>query len=178
MNKDYYKVLGVSRNASRDEIKKAYRKLAHQCHPDKNGGDDKKFKEVNEAYQVLSNDQKRQQYDQFGTTFEQGGFSGFSGQGFDFEDLFRGQQSFYGQRVNLEDLFSTIFSDFFAGAGFSRRKRKNIVVDMEVDLKDILKGVEKEIKLDDLDIKLKMKTKAPKQAIKEIKKIIKKLKKK
>jgi molecular chaperone DnaJ len=177
MSKDYYKVLGVSRNANRDEIKKAYRKLAHECHPDKNGGDDKKFKEVNEAYQILSDDVKRQQYDKFGTTFEgfQGG-QGFNYQDVNFDDFFRG---YSGQRVNLEDLFSDIFSDFFAGASFYRRrpKRKNIMVDMEVELEDILKGVEKEIRLEDLAIKLKIRTKTSKEVLKEIKKILKKLKK-
>ncbi|MDP2934315.1 MAG: DnaJ domain-containing protein, partial [bacterium] len=99
MSKDYYKTLGVNKGANKDEIKQAYRRLAHQYHPDKTGGDDKRFKEINEAYSILSNDEKRQQYDQFGTTFEgfsaQGGpapgwdFSGFSNQGVNFEDLFR-----------------------------------------------------------------------------------------
>ena len=66
---DYYEVLGVTKSASQDEIKKAFHKLAHKYHPDK-GGDEKKFKEINEAYQVLSDAQKRQQYDQFGSGFE------------------------------------------------------------------------------------------------------------
>ena len=74
--KDYYEVLGVSRGASQDDIKKAYRNLAHKYHPDK-GGDEQKFKEINEAYQVLSNQEKRSQYDQFGRTFD--GANGFNG---------------------------------------------------------------------------------------------------
>ncbi|EKE19203.1 MAG: hypothetical protein ACD_9C00095G0005, partial [uncultured bacterium] len=77
---DYYKVLGVDKNSSDDEIKKAYRKLAHKFHPDKSGGDAEKFKEINAAYQVLSDKSKRQQYDQFGSNFDQrGGGQGFGG---------------------------------------------------------------------------------------------------
>ncbi len=66
MKKDYYDILGVSKTASEEEIKKAYRAMAHKHHPDKTGGDAEKFKEVNEAYQVLSSKEKRQQYDRFG----------------------------------------------------------------------------------------------------------------
>ena len=79
---DFYTTLGVPKSASQDEIKRAYRKLAHQHHPDKQGGDDKKFKEINEAYQVLSDPNKRSQYDQFGSV-PPGGFGsqGFGGQG-------------------------------------------------------------------------------------------------
>lgn len=79
--KDYYDILGVKKSATTDEIKRAYRKLAHQHHPDKHGGDEAKFKEINEAYQILSNQEKRTQYDQFGTTGDQGGFSGQGGWG-------------------------------------------------------------------------------------------------
>jgi molecular chaperone DnaJ len=86
MSKDYYKILGVEKSASQDELKKAFLKLAHQHHPDKKGGDEAKFKEANEAYQVLGNAEKRKQYDQFGQTFSgagsgQGGGYG-QGQGF------------------------------------------------------------------------------------------------
>ena len=87
MAKNYYDILGVNKGASDDEIKKAYRKLAHQYHPDKSGGNEAKFKEINEAYQVLSDKSKRSQYDQFGQTFEQArnggqaGGAGFSGFG-------------------------------------------------------------------------------------------------
>ena len=101
MNKDYYNILGVSKNAPKDEIKRAYRKLAHQHHPDKNGGDDTKFKEINEAYQILSNDQKRQQYDQFGSAFDQ---AGFGGQNANWEDIFSGWKFSLpenGVRVNI-----------------------------------------------------------------------------
>src|SRR6266481_5123278 len=94
MVKDYYKILGVEKTASEDEIKKAYRKLAHQYHPDKSGGDDKKFKEINEAYQVLSDKKKRENYDRFGTADFQGfpgGGGGFPGGGFGGFEGFGGQ---------------------------------------------------------------------------------------
>ncbi len=71
MKKDFYETLGVAKGASKDEIKKAFHKMAHKFHPDKNKGDDKKFKEVNEAYQTLSDDQKRAKYDQFGSNYDQ-----------------------------------------------------------------------------------------------------------
>src|SRR3989338_5955941 len=78
---NYYEVLGIAKTASQDEIKKAFHKLAHKYHPDK-GGDEKKFKEINEAYQVLSDKSKRQQYDQFGKTFDGAGDANpFEGQG-------------------------------------------------------------------------------------------------
>ncbi len=83
MGKDYYNILGINKSASQDEIKKAFRKKAHVFHPDKKGGDEAKFKEANEAYQVLGNEKKKAQYDQFGSTFDGaqggGGFSGFDG---------------------------------------------------------------------------------------------------
>src|SRR3989344_5141361 len=98
--KDYYNILGVSKDASQEDVKKAYRKLAHQHHPDKGGGDESRFKEVNEAYQVLGNPEKRKQYDQFGATFEG---MGAGAPGFDFSN-FRGG---FGPEfeVNVEDLF-------------------------------------------------------------------------
>ena len=82
MDEDYYKVLGLEKTATEAEIKRAYRKLAHQHHPDKGGGDEKKFKEVSEAYQVLSDPEKRKQYDQFGHTFDYQSTAGGQGQGF------------------------------------------------------------------------------------------------
>src|SRR3989344_561570 len=96
---DYYTTLGVTKNSSPEEIKKAYRKLAHQHHPDKQGGDEKKFKEINEAYQVLSDQNKRAQYDQFGSAFQQGGGQGAGFGGFDFSDFMRGAQ---GEAVDVE----------------------------------------------------------------------------
>lgn len=126
--RDYYEVLGVPRSASADEIKKAFRKLAMKYHPDKNPGDkaaEDKFKEVNEAYEVLSDQQKKQNYDQFGHFGAQGqgagGFGGFRPGANPFEGFgqggggfggFSGQQ---GGPENFQDIFGDIFSDFFSG---------------------------------------------------------------
>jgi len=133
MAKDYYQILGVSKNASQDEIKRAYRKLAHQYHPDKNSShaDGARFKEINEAYQVLSDEQKRGQYDQFGTVGGPGGFDGFgqNADGFDFRDFGGfGQQSrgfsaqggpASGWSFNFGGGLGDIFEDFF-GSAFSQ----------------------------------------------------------
>lgn len=116
MAKDYYKILGVSKTASADEIKRAYRKLAHQYHPDKNAGDGDKFKEINEAYQVLSNPQKKAQYDQFGTVgTDPGGFGGFgqNTQGFDFRDFGGFSSSGFGFG-GLGDIFEDLFEGAFS----------------------------------------------------------------
>lgn len=132
MSKDYYKILGVEKGASEEEIKKAYRKLAHKYHPDKAGGDEKKFKEINEAYQVLSNRQRRAQYDQFGSAFS-GGFSSGSGpvSGWDFS---QGGFGFGFDPSNLEDLsnISDIFDSFFEGLGVKRRKTYERGADIEL----------------------------------------------
>src|SRR5574343_608606 len=109
MAKDYYETLGVQKNASKDEIKKAFHKLAHKYHPDKNKGDDSKFKEVNEAYQTLSDDAKRSQYDRFGSA----GPAGFSGGGGGFN--FSGFQNQGGVEFDMGDL-GDIFGDMFGGA--------------------------------------------------------------
>lgn len=150
--KDYYTILGVSKNASKEEIKKSFRKLAHQYHPDKKGGDEKKFKEINEAYQVLSNDSKRAQYDQFGQTFGEGtgsgqGFSGFDFGGFDFSGFSKGSRP-GGFEFDLND----IFSDFFRGtrARTSTRikpKGSDIEADIEISLEEAFLGIEKQISL-------------------------------
>lgn len=123
MNKDYYKTLGVSKSASQDEIKKAYRKLALEYHPDK-GGDEKRFKEVNEAYQILGNEQKRSQYDQFGSAgFDGSGFGGFNqnqaGHSYHYstngnwDDIFGGGGGFSGFG-GLGDIFEDMFAQNFS----------------------------------------------------------------
>src|SRR3954471_15453014 len=94
--KDYYQILGVERTASEEDVKGAFRKLAHKYHPDKKGGDEVKFKEVSEAYAVLSDKKKRAEYDTYGKTFAGGGPQGGFG-GFDFSNFQGFQQGFNGQ---------------------------------------------------------------------------------
>jgi molecular chaperone DnaJ len=146
MAKDYYQILGVDRSASAEEIRKAYHKLAHLHHPDK-GGDEKKFKEINEAYQVLSNSEKRSQYDKFGSTFEGG--SGFDQGGFGFNN-FQGAEGFNFDMGDIGDLMEGLF-----GFGSQRRKKdprkgKDIEVTLEINLEDVLKKSEREIVLEKL----------------------------
>ena len=129
--KDYYEILGIGKTASAEDIKKAYRKLAHQYHPDKGKGNEEKFKEVNEAYQVLGNSEKRSQYDQYGQTFEEarasgGGFGGQNpfGGGFDFGGFGQG---------GVEFDFGDIFGDLF-GSRQSRDERRKRGIDLEMPL--------------------------------------------
>jgi molecular chaperone DnaJ len=123
--KDYYEILGVSRSASKEEIKKAYRKLAHQYHPDKGGGDEQRFKEISEAYRVLADDQKRSQYDQFGANFPNGASGGWSG-----EDIF---SQFSRQGHGFEDVFEDLFSGL-GGSGFGGRRREKRGSDISIAL--------------------------------------------
>lgn len=147
MAKDYYKTLGIEKNASQDDIKKAFRRLAHRYHPDKSGGDEAKFKEANEAYQVLSDEKKRAQYDQFGSaSFD--GSAGFGGQGFGGFSSFSGGagSGFAGQ--GFEDL-GDIFGDLFGGGRTRTRERRgsDIQVDMELTFKESIFGVQKDAEL-------------------------------
>ena len=138
--RDYYDVLGVSKSADNKEIKKAYRKIAIKFHPDKNPGDkqaEEKFKEAAEAYEVLSNNEKRQRYDQFGHAGMKGGPGGFGG------------------GMNMEDIFSQfgdIFGGGFGGFGGTRGGRRvmkgtNLRIRLSLNLKEILEGVDKKIKV-------------------------------
>jgi len=143
MPHDYYKVLGVARSATQDEIKKAYRKLAHQYHPDR-GGDEKKFKELSEAYQVLSNTQKRQQYDHFGTAGDHA-----QGGGFGFNPFGGGGAS--GGRVEFD--LGDIFEQFFAGGAQARTQTRtqtaaggrDIKMRAAITLKEAYQGTKKEL---------------------------------
>lgn len=152
MGKDYYKVLGVEKSASKDDIKKAFRKLAHQYHPDKTGGDETKFKEVNEAYSILSDDKKRAQYDQFGSAGPgtQGGFyggQGFGGfEGFDFSNFGGFSQGGF-QQGDVEFDLGDIFGGIFGGGGRRQKTRKgaDVAVDTEVTFKESVFGTDKKI---------------------------------
>lgn len=153
MKKDYYEILGVNKSASKDEIKKAFYKLAHKHHPDKKGGDEKKFKEANEAYQVLSDDAKRSKYDQYGAGFEnmqggfggaqQGGFGGFSG--FDFSGF--GQNGAGGMEFDLNDIFSEFFGGGSRSGGFYKRtpRGRDMETELNISLTDSILGTEKKI---------------------------------
>lgn len=152
MPKDYYNILGIEKSASADEIKKAFRKLAHKYHPDKPAGDEAKFKEVNEAYQVLGDEQKRKQYDQFGATFDQQGGFGGGANWDDFMRAARGQGGFQGNAnfggVDLGDIFGEMFG-FSArgGRGRGRQRGNDVQVDVEIDFRGAVFGTEKEIRL-------------------------------
>jgi len=147
--RDYYDILGVSKSASQDEIKKAYRKQALKYHPDKNPDDkeaEHKFKEAAEAYEVLRDEQKRQRYDQFGHEGVKGGAGGFSGGGMSFEDIFS----------QFGDIFGDMgFGGFGGGFGGSARggrrqrvnKGSNIRVKVKLTLEEIAKGTTKKLKI-------------------------------
>lgn len=149
MSKDYYKTLGVDKNATPEEIKKAFRKLALEHHPDKTGGEDQKFKEVNEAYSVLSDTNKRQQYDTFGSTgpnmgggggqnYGQNGgfdFSGFGG-GFNQGDV----------EFDLGDIFGSFFGGGGRGRGQAQQKRgQDISISTQLSFKESVLGTDKNI---------------------------------
>ena len=147
MPKDYYSTLGVERNATEEEIKKAYRRLALKYHPDRNKDDPKaedKFKEASEAYEVLSDAQKRSTYDQYGEDGLKGAFSG-NGGGFAWQD--------FTHATDFEDIFGNIFSDFFGGTRRGNRQQAaeqrggDLRVTLKLSLEEIMSGVTKTIKI-------------------------------
>jgi len=173
MSKDYYKTLGIDKNASKDEIKQAFRKLAHEYHPDKKGGNEAKFKEVNEAYSTLSDDTKRAQYDRFGSAgpgfgggagaggYAQGG-NPFGGgfDGFDFSQFTQGFGGAGGAQ-NIEFDIGDIFGDIFGGSsqrggrsgmggtggGRGRsQKGRDMSIDIEIPFKDAIFGSTRDLR--------------------------------
>jgi molecular chaperone DnaJ len=151
MSKDYYQVLGVEKTATQDDIKAAFRKAAHKYHPDKSTGDEAKFKEANEAYQVLGNADKRRQYDQFGSTFSQGGF-GNNGGGYG--GFSQGGFNQGGFNINMDDLGDIFggFGDIFGfGGGGKKKPTSQRGNDLEmiatISFEEAVFGAEKEIRL-------------------------------
>jgi molecular chaperone DnaJ len=150
--KDYYEILGIRRDASQADIKNAFYKLAHKYHPDK-GGDAEKFKEINEAYQVLSNPEKRAQYDKFGRVFEdagvgaEGGFPGFDWQNVNFEEPFGFSFNNFGGNFDFND----ILSEFFGGRTRQKSKTVNqnrgrdLEMTTEITLEETAFGFKKDI---------------------------------
>ncbi|NXZ84354.1 molecular chaperone DnaJ [Haemophilus influenzae] len=141
--KDYYEVLGLKKGASENDIKRAYKRLASKHHPDKNQGSkeaEEKFKEINEAYEVLGDDQKRAAYDQYGhAAFEQGGGAGGFGSGFGGADF--------------GDMFGDIFGDIFGGGGRGRQRvvrGEDLRYDLEITLEEAVKGTTKDIQINTL----------------------------
>lgn len=142
--RDYYEILGVKKDASEDEIKKAYRKLAMQYHPDRNPGDrqaEEKFKEAAEAYEVLKDPEKRQRYDRFGHSGIKGGFEGFSGFDFDLADALR---TFMSESFGFGDFFGMGRSD---RRGSRKRRGSDLQIKLTLTLEEIATGVKKQIKL-------------------------------
>lgn len=145
--RDYYEVLGVGRSASADEIKKAYRQMAIKYHPDKNPGDkaaEEKFKEAAEAYEVLSDQQKKANYDRFGHQASGYGGGGYGGGGMNMEDIFSQFGDIFGD--------GSPFESFFGGAGRGRGGRRqnvgtNLRIKVKLTLQEIAQGVEKKIKV-------------------------------
>jgi len=128
MAKNYYDILGVDKKATKDDVKKAFRKLAQKYHPDK-GGDETKFKEITEAYSVLGDEKRRREYDTYGQSFQGGGGNPF--EGFDFSGFQQG-----GMEFDLGD----IFGDLFGGRGPRQRRGRDISIDIEVSFKESIQG--------------------------------------
>ncbi|MBI6527805.1 molecular chaperone DnaJ [Proteus vulgaris] len=142
--RDFYEVLGLSKNADEKEIKRAYKRLAMKYHPDRNQGDkesESKFKEIKEAYEVLSDAQKRAAYDQYGhAAFEQGGFGGQGGGGF-------------GGGADFGDIFGDVFGDIFGGGRRQQRASRgsDLQYNMDLTLEEAVRGVTKEIRIPTLE---------------------------
>lgn len=147
MTKDYYNVLGIDRKATKEDIKKAFRKLAHKYHPDKGGTDEAKFKEITEAYAILSDDNKRREYDAYGHSF-QGGGAPQGAQGFGGFDFSQFQQGFGQGGVEFD--FGDIFGDMFGGGRGARTQNprgRDISIDLEIPFKDAVFGTKRSVLL-------------------------------
>lgn len=141
--KNYYEILGIEKSASKDEVKKAFRKLASQYHPDKSSGDEAKFKEISEAYAVLSDEKKRAEYDTYGRSYAGGGGGAHAGWG-------GFQNGFNGVEFDINDIFQN-FGDMFGGGmrgnGKKQARGNDISVDIELTFKEAIFGTERSLKL-------------------------------
>lgn len=179
--KDYYAVLGINKNADADEIKKAYRRLARQYHPDLNPGNkeaEQKFKDINEAHEVLSDPEKRKKYDQFGQYWTQAGEGGVPGGGFDFDfsqygdfddfinellgrfgGMGGGSRRTYGYRTsppNGSSIPNDPFGDLFGGGGYGRVPKRDFEAPITLTFSEAFSGVQKQFKLDNETIKVRI----------------------
>ena len=149
--RDYYEILGIAKGASEDEIKKAYRKAAVQYHPDKEGGDEAKFKEVSEAYEVLKDSSKRQRYDQFGHAGVGGNGGGPAGNPYEGFGGFGGSNS---QNINFDfgdGGLGDIFGQFFGGGGGRNqgpRRGQDVEVSLQLTFEEAIFGIEEKISLE------------------------------
>ena len=150
--KNYYEILGIPKTASEEEVKTAFRKLAHKYHPDKKGGDEKKFKELSEAYSVLSDKKKRAEYDTYGKTFA--GSNGFSAQGgpasgWDFSNFSTGGgfgQGFEGfNQSGVEFDLGDVFGEFFGGGARGVKRGRDISIDIELPFREAIFGTERRV---------------------------------
>lgn len=145
MPKDYYEVLGLKKGASKEEVKKAFRKLATQYHPDKKTGDEAKFKEISEAYAVLGDDKKKAEYDTYGHAYQgagggpQGGYGGFNWSDF--------AQAGGANGASFEFDINDIFGDFFGGGGSRQQRGRDISIDIELPFADSVFGVKRNVLL-------------------------------
>lgn len=137
--RDYYEILGVDKKASKEEIKKAFHKLAHKYHPDKGSTDSEKFKEVSEAYSVLSDEKKRAEYDSYGRVFGAGAGPGFGAADFDFSGFQDAFQNGFGFD------FTDVFTDFFGGT--RTRRGRDISIDLEISFKESVFGTKRTVLL-------------------------------
>jgi molecular chaperone DnaJ len=148
-SKNYYEILGIDKKANKEDVKKAFRKLAQKYHPDKGGSEDK-FKEITEAYSILSDDKKRREYDSYGQTFaggagpQAGGFGGGMGNmgGFDFSG-FQGANG--GIEFDISDLFGGMAGDMFGGGRARGKRGRDISIDVEVSFKESILGAKRSV---------------------------------
>lgn len=141
--KDYYQILGLPKGSSRDEVKKAFRKMAAQYHPDKKTGDEAKYKEVTEAYAVLGDEKKKAEYDTYGHAFNNAGGGGGGFGGFNWQDV-QGAQNFNGQGFEFD--LNDIFQNFgFGGGGQQKKRGRDVSIDINLRFEEAIFGVTRKV---------------------------------